>query len=78
MKLEKDRTVQITLTEEEALVLFEWLHRVDESDAGLFACKAERQAMWNTIAALEKVLPLFGGGYQKRVEAAIKSLTWEE
>ena len=47
------RRSTVELTEDEALVLFEWLSRVDESGSALFEDQAEQRALWDLIAVLE-------------------------
>ena len=53
------RELSLSLTRDEALVLFEILSRYAESsdeDAVAIADPAERQAIWNLLACLEKEL----------------------
>ena len=47
--------MQIELTQQEALVLFEWLHQNSEKDE-LFAHPAEQYVLWRMEAQLEKAL----------------------
>jgi hypothetical protein len=49
-------TAGIELTEDEALVLFEWLSRFHETGRPEFEDQAEQRALWNLEAALEKSL----------------------
>lgn len=69
--MESDRTIKLELTSDEALVLFEWLARLDERDA--FPCEdpAEEQVLWTLHAQLEKLLvEPFQANYQELVEHA--------
>lgn len=53
----KTGDVTITLTSDEALVLFDLLHRwEDAGQVSVFAHKSEQVAMWNLSALLERVL----------------------
>lgn len=47
--------MQIELTQQEALVLFEWLHQNSEKEE-LFAHPAEQKVLWRMEAQLEKTL----------------------
>jgi hypothetical protein len=51
----ESETVDISLTRDEAVVLFEWLHRVGRSDAltALTEDEAELVALWALSARLE-------------------------
>ena len=65
------RKVSIELSEDEVLVIFEWLHRINESPQVEFADQAEQRAAWDLEAALESANPdLFAGDYLHRVLAA--------
>ena len=48
--------MKLELSQDEALVLFEWLSRLNERDA--FPCEdpAEQQVLWSLHAQLEKVM----------------------
>jgi len=50
------RSARIDLTEDEGLVLFEWLSRFNKSGRADFEDQAEQRALWNFEAALEKKL----------------------
>ena len=70
-----DRQVRVTFTRPEALVLFEWLHRVESEDSSLAALNVEDQAeqrvLWDLSAVLERVLDEpFGADYTESVDAA--------
>ncbi|MBA3391693.1 MAG: hypothetical protein H0T89_03565 [Deltaproteobacteria bacterium] len=61
----------LELTDDQALVLFEWLARLDERDA--FPCEdeAEEQVLWLLHGQLEKVLAEpFRANYRELVEMA--------
>jgi hypothetical protein len=47
---------RISLTADEALVLFELLHRWESEEPSLPLERGEREALWSLSAALEKVL----------------------
>lgn len=47
--------MKIELTNQEALVLFEWLNQNSEKD-GLFAHRAEQYVLWRMEARLKKTL----------------------
>ena len=65
------RKVSIELSEDEVLVLFEWLHRINENPQVEFEDQAEQRAAWDLEAALESANPaLFSGDYMQRVLAA--------
>jgi hypothetical protein len=63
------KPVTIELTGDEALVLFEWLAKLDE--AKLVEAEAEKRVLWRLEAALERVLvePL-ARNYDQLVEQA--------
>lgn len=49
--------IDIRLSHDEALVLFEWLHRLDDQGSlGLFEHQIEQVALWNLSAHLEREL----------------------
>lgn len=49
--------VQISLTSDEALVLYDWLHRSEQQDAhASVEHHAEQVALWNLTALLEREL----------------------
>ena len=49
-------TVTIQLTPDEALVMFDWLSRFNESGDGTFRDQAEQRVLWDVHAALESSL----------------------
>ena len=69
--------VKIELSKEEAIVLFEYLARVNENDAldKTFEHKAEQRVIWNLEATFEKVLAEpFKSDYKKIVDDAKKAI----
>lgn len=65
------RKIAIELTEDEVLVLFEWVHRMVESSASTFEDQAEQRVLWDLEASLESANPaLFGSDYAARLQAA--------
>ncbi len=69
--------VIIELSKEEAIVLFEYLARMNESDAldSTFEDKAEQRVIWNLEATFEEVLAEpFKSDYKKIVDDAKKTI----
>lgn len=54
--------VILTLSVDEALVFFEWLHRLNEGSGSAFEDRAEQRVLWDIEASLESLLvePLRG------------------
>ena len=68
-------SVFVELTLDEALVLYEFLHRYTESDQLDIADQAEQRALWNLLAVLEKILvEPFDARYVELVTAARERL----
>jgi hypothetical protein len=67
-----DGTVRVLLSANEALVLFEWLHRVEDQEAALgIEDQAEQRVLWDMSACLERVLvESFDGNYHQLVSDA--------
>lgn len=67
-----DGTVRLLLSANEALVLFEWLHRVEDEEAALgIQDQAEQRVLWDMSACLERILvEPFDGNYHKLVSDA--------
>ena len=67
-----DGTVRVVLSANEALVLFEWLHRVENQEAALgIEDQAEQRVLWDMSACLERVLvEPFDGNYHQLVSDA--------
>lgn len=51
-----NENVQIEITKDEALVLFEFLSRFSETDTLEIEDQAEERALWNLTCVLEKIL----------------------
>jgi hypothetical protein len=63
--------MKIELTDDQALVLFEWLSRLDEQDAFPVEDRAEELVLWLVHAQLEKALSEpFRRDYAKLVDLA--------
>lgn len=64
-------TVRIEFSEDEALVLFEWLSRENETRTLALQDQAEERVLWDLLARLEKDLgaPL-APGYEERLASA--------
>ncbi|MDL2343819.1 hypothetical protein QOL99_06615 [Deinococcus sp. MIMF12] len=54
--MKPEQGVRLSLTPEEALVLFEWLVREDGAGGLTFAHSAEERVLWGLEAQLEKSL----------------------
>ena len=66
-----ENSVDIKLTNDEALVLFDWLSRCDDSNLHTFEDQAEQRVLWDIEATLEKSLvELFADNYKDLLEAA--------
>ena len=78
--MQPQKSTRIELSEDEALVLFDWLSRFNGGEhQDLFDAQAEQRALWNLEARLEKALvaPL-ASDYQRRLEEARVRLTDSE
>ena len=63
--------VELKLTKDEALVLFEFLCRFSNDDALTIDDQAEERALWNLQCVLEKVIEeSFSPDYRAILEAA--------
>jgi hypothetical protein len=72
---EEPDTVGISLTPEEALVFFDWLARLNESDALRFDHPAEQRVLWDLEAILEeKLVTPFKPDYAELVEKARRTV----
>ena len=67
-----EKRVQLDLTEDEVIVLFEWLQRVNKMTPDLvFQDQAEQRAAWDLEASLEPVnRAIFSGSYLDQLRAA--------
>ena len=70
----------IRLSRDEALVLADYLHRWQQSDDLTIQHEAERVALWNFLALLERADDgtAFEPGYGEQLEAARRRLVPEE
>ena len=71
--------LRLGLTSDEALVVFEWLYRNEDSDIGLdhlgIVDDAERQVLWSLLACLESnLVDPFRSDYRERLESARAAL----
>ncbi|WP_449407405.1 hypothetical protein [Microbacterium maritypicum] len=73
-----DEEVTISLTMDEALVLFEWLATANEQES-LTVDAAERRVLWDVESMLEPQLPmLLSRDYDAHVASARRALSeWE-
>lgn len=63
--------MRLELTDDEALVLFEWLARLDEQNAFPVEDEAEQQVLWSLHGQLEKSLSQpFRSNYRELVADA--------
>jgi hypothetical protein len=62
----------MTLSRDEALVFFEWLHRFNNQEEGRqFDDQAEQRVLWDLEASLEATLDeLFDADYDSKLTAA--------
>jgi hypothetical protein len=72
-------SVTITLTADEAVVLFELLQRYSDTDKLTIEDQAEERALWNLCCVLENDLVVpFGVSYPEALQAARNRLRDEE
>ena len=74
------RSVDLKLTHDEALVLFEWTHRQEDEhyNGKFFIDAAEQVAVWNLTASLEPLIEeLFSSTYREALQAAKSRLVGE-
>jgi hypothetical protein len=65
-----DDEICIRFSRAEALVLFEWLARVDDAKAAPIEHPAEQKVLWLLEGQLEKQVPVFATNYKQLVEDA--------
>jgi hypothetical protein len=65
-----DDEICVRFSREEALVLFEWLARVDDAQALPIEHPAEQKVLWLLEGQLEKQVPVFASNYKQLVEDA--------
>lgn len=80
MAADGDREVTLRLTSDEALVLFDWLHRCEDADRVLEPeHRGEQAALWNLSALLERELTEpFQRDYRELVDQARARLAGED
>ena len=70
--------VNLTLSKDEALVLFEFLSRFSDEEKLEIKDKSEEQVLWNVQASLEKLLSEpFSKEYLSLLDKARRNLTHE-
>ena len=62
--------IVISISKEEAIVLFEWIARGEESGDFQFCCSAEQRVIWRIEAILEKIVPVFSPDYKRDLALA--------
>jgi len=68
---EEGESIQIELSEDEALVFFDWLSRVNENEEFRFEHQAEQRVLWDIECILEsKLTEPLQPDYRKLLEAA--------
>lgn len=63
--------INIHLSTEEALVLFEWLARKDDAEFASTLKSAEQKVLWVVESQLEKQIAVFSSDYKLLVEQAL-------
>lgn len=63
----ENRNISVMFSEDEALVLLEWLHNLNEEErSALFQDQAEERILFDFEAELEKIVSVtFGADYQE-------------
>jgi hypothetical protein len=75
----KTNDVTITLTADEAVVLFEFLSRFSDTDKLTIEDQAEERALWNLCCVFEKCLVVpFDADYSDALQAARDRLRDEQ
>jgi len=75
----KNDDVTVTLTADEAVVLFEFLRRFSDTDKLTIEDQAEERALWNLCCVFEKGLVVpFDVSYPEALQAARNRLRDEE
>lgn len=71
MAHENKTTIQLMVTADEAIVLFEFLQRFSETEKLIIEDQAEERALWNLCCYFEKVLVApFSKDYQELLREA--------
>ena len=65
-----DDEICVRFSRAEALVLFEWLARVDDAQAAPIEHPAEQKVLWLLEGLLEKQVDVFASNYKQLVEEA--------
>ena len=74
-----EEAISLSLTKQEALVLFDQLSRFSNTGAFTFEDQSERRVLWNVCCLLEKVLvEPFMGNYGELLASARASVRDEE
>ncbi|UOD32139.1 hypothetical protein INH39_10980 [Massilia violaceinigra] len=71
---EPDPSVTLTLSSDEALVLFGFVQRFSDTDRLAIDDQAEQRALWNLCCLLEKSGFVFEGTYEQALLAARERL----
>ncbi|WP_367914434.1 hypothetical protein [Leadbetterella sp. DM7] len=76
----ENRTIKVTFSEDEALVLLEWLHNFNENEhPALFQDQAEQRVLWDMQAELEEVTSaIFDSNYQEILSKARQKIRDKE
>jgi hypothetical protein len=75
--MDSQGSLSITLTKDEALVLFELMDDFLDEPSLAVRDQAERRAIWNLAGRLRKAVPeVFSPNYKELVEIARKNLSW--
>jgi hypothetical protein len=76
----KNRNITITFSEEEVLVLFEWLHNFNEEEhPTLFQDQAEERILFDLETELERVISTtFDNNYQEILSKARQKIRDEK
>jgi hypothetical protein len=73
--LTQSETIEIRLNQTEALVLFEWLAKRDESASQTSTDQAEQQVLWKLEGQLESALAdVLSADYSQRVTEAKQTI----
>ena len=66
-----EQAITVELTEDQALIFFDWLVRFNERDEENFEDKAEERVLWDLESSLEEQLAAtLAADYQSRLSAA--------
>ncbi|WP_373033757.1 hypothetical protein [Sulfurovum sp.] len=75
----ENKSINLEVTNDEALVLFEMLSRFSNTDVLSIEHQAEQRALWNLTCIFEKVVSeAFDGEYEKSLSAARERLKDED